>query len=63
MNENFIKLKDDLKTILTKVSKNPSYFYNNWISKVLNEKKATQKDVVEIFKHWTSLVFMNWANS
>jgi len=34
MNENFIKLKDDLKTILTKVSKNPSYYYNNWISKL-----------------------------
>ena len=63
MNENFIKLKDDLKTILTKVSKNPSYYYNNWISKVINEKKSTHKDVVEIFKHWTSLVFMNWSNS
>lgn len=63
MNENFIKLKDDLKTILTKVSDNSSYFYNNWISKVISEKKVVYKDVVEIFKYWTSLVFMNWSNS
>ena len=35
MNENFIKLKDDLNNILTKVSKSPSYYYNNWITKIV----------------------------
>lgn len=53
MNENFIKLKDDLKNILTKVSKSPSYYYNNWITKMINSEKTANKDIVNIFKRWT----------
>ena len=53
MNENFIKLKDDLKNILTKVNKSPSYYYNNWITKMINNGKTANKDIVNIFKRWT----------
>ena len=53
MNENFIKLKDDLNNILTKVSKSPSYYYNNWITKMVNNGQTANKDIVNIFKRWT----------
>nr|DAP76049.1 MAG TPA: hypothetical protein [Caudoviricetes sp.] len=53
MNERFIELKDDLKNILTKVNKSPSYYYNNWITKMINNGKTANKDIVNIFKRWT----------
>lgn len=59
MNENFIKLKDDLKNILTKVSKSPSYYYNNWITKMINNGKTANKDIVNIFKRWTDPSLIN----
>ena len=43
MNERFIELKDDLKNILTKVNKSPSYYYNNWITKMIDKSKRTSK--------------------
>ena len=59
MNENFIKLKDDLNNILTKVSKSPSYYYNNWITRMVNNKKTANKDIVDIFKRWTDTSLTN----
>lgn len=53
MNERFIELKDDLKNILIKVNKSPSYYYNNWITKMINNGKTANKDIVNIFKRWT----------
>lgn len=53
MNERFIELKDDLKNILTKVNKSPNYYYNNWITKMVNNGQTANKDIVNIFKRWT----------
>ena len=59
MNKNFIKLKDDLNNILTKVSKSPSYYYNNWITRMINNGKTANKDIVNIFKRWTDPYLTN----
>lgn len=59
MNEKFIELKDDLKNILTKVNKSPSYYYNNWITRMVNNEKTANKDIVNIFKRWTDTSLTN----
>ena len=59
MNEKFIELKDDLKNILTKVSKSPSYYYNNWITRMVNNEKTANKDIVNIFKRWIDTSLTN----
>lgn len=59
MNEKFIELKDDLKNILTKVNKSPSYYYNNWITKMVNNEKTANKDIVNIFKRWIDTSLTN----
>lgn len=48
----FEQLKHDVELVLNEVHKNPSYYYENWIFRIVHSKKPKSKGIKEIFTKW-----------
>lgn len=48
----FEQLKHDVELILDAVHKNPSYYYENWVFRIVHSKKPKSKGIKEIFTKW-----------
>ena len=48
----FEQLKKDVELILDSIYKNPEYYYENWIFRIIHSKTPKNKEVKEIFTKW-----------